>query len=246
MNTVAIIQARMGSTRLPGKVLRKIFDRTILGHLLTRVRTCERLDSIVVATPEAVADDAIAAEAQAYGAAVFRGSETDVLSRYYGAARAQGADVVVRITSDCPLYDPQLLDRMLAAFVKPSAGPLDYLSNVTKRTFPRGLDTEVFAFDALERAHREARQPYEREHVTPFLHQHPELFRMRSFEEQPDWSGLRWTLDTAEDWRFIEAVYQALYRTHPLFTTAEVLKLLQERPELTKINAHVEQKKLGQ
>mgnify|MGYP003340477344 CR=1 FL=1 len=241
MKTVAIIQARMGSTRLRGKVLKPLAGDTVLGHVVRRVRLAKRLDAICIATTESPGDEPIVTECARLGVGCWRGSEHDVLSRYFDAARAGGADVIVRVTSDCPLFDGALLDEMLAVF---HASPgLDYLSNVQARRFPRGLDAEVFTFAALTRAHREATRQHEREHVTPYFYQHPELFSLHSFVGNEDLSAHRWTLDTPEDWQFVEAVYAALGAD---FTTADVLKLLKARPELAKLNAHVEQKKLAQ
>ncbi len=239
MKTIAIIQARMGSTRLPGKVLKPLAGDTVLGHVVRRVRAAQRLDGVCVATTEAVAEGPIVAECARLGVGCFRGSEPDVLARYFGAAQARGAEIIVRVTSDCPFFDGALLDEMLARF---HATPgLDYLSNVQERRFPRGLDAEVFTFAALARAHREATQPHEREHVTPYFYQHPERFRLHSFVGTEDWSAHRWTLDTPVDWQFVEAVYAALGAN---FTTADVLNLLKARPELARLNAHVEQKPL--
>ena len=241
MKTIAIIQARMGSTRLPGKVLKPLAGDTVLGHVVRRVREAKRLNGVCIATTESPADAPIVAECRRLGVECFRGSEPDVLARYHGAAQAIKADVIVRVTSDCPLFDGALLDKMLAEFG--AANGLDYLSNVQVRRFPRGLDAEIFTFPALERAHREAAHFHEREHVTPYFYQNPELFRLRSFENKEDLSAHRWTLDTPEDWQFVEAVYAAL---GPRFTTADVMNLLKARPELATLNVHVEQKKLAQ
>lgn len=238
MATVAIIQARMGSTRLPGKVLKKLAGRTVLDHVISRVRAAKRADDVVVATTVSTGDDAIVAECERLKTAHFRGSEEDVLSRYHGAAKQAGATIVVRVTSDCPLFDGALLDRMLAKF------DADYMSNCMRRTFPRGLDAEIFTMAALERAQAEATQKHEREHVTPYIYGHPEKFRLQSYEEAEDNSGLRWTLDTPEDWRMIEAVYNALSPKGESFGTADVLKFLRERPEIAMMNAQVEQKSL--
>ncbi|HOX57768.1 MAG TPA: glycosyltransferase family protein [Candidatus Paceibacterota bacterium] len=248
MKTVAIIQARMGATRLPGKVLKLLCGEPVLGHVVRRVKAASRLDAVVVATTVSAADDAIDAACPSLGAGCFRGSEQDVLSRYYGAAQLAGAEVIVRITADCPLYDPALLDRMLANFVQPdhTGAVPDCMSNVIERSFPRGLDTEIVTFATLERTHRDATQNFEREHVIPYIYQHPNLFRLRSYKEEPNLSGHRWTLDTPEDWQLIEAIYQELHRPGRLFTTQDVLNLLKKRPDLPKLNAHVEQKKLGQ
>lgn len=239
MKTVAIIQARMGSTRLPGKVLRQLCGQSVLAHVVARVKSAQCLGGVMVATTTSSADDAVVAECHRLNIPFFRGSEENVLARYFGAAKLAGAETIVRVTSDCPLFDGTLLDEMLAAF---DDAHVDYLSNTLKRTFPRGLDAEIFTFAALERANREAVKPPEREHVTPFLYQHPELFRLRSFEDETDLSAHRWTLDTPEDWQLIEALYQALYRPDRIFSTQDVLKLLKERPELAMLNAHVEQK----
>ncbi len=240
MKTIAIIQARIGSTRLPGKVLKSLAGDTVLGHVVRRVHEAKRLDGLCIATTDSPADEPIVSESARLGVSCWRGSEQDVLDRYFGAARASGAEVIVRVTSDCPLFDGALLDEMLAAF---HATPgFDYLSNVQARRFPRGLDAEIFTFTALTRAHREATRQHEREHVTPYFYQHPEVFRLYSFVGKEDWSAHRWTLDTPEDWQFVEAVYAALGAR---FTTVDVLNLLKARPELAKLNAHVEQKKLG-
>jgi spore coat polysaccharide biosynthesis protein SpsF len=243
VKTVAIIQARMGATRLPGKVLLQLCGRSVLDHVISRTRAAKDLDEVIVATTEEPGDDVVDKECVRLGVPCFRGSEPDVLSRYFGAALSCRAEVVVRITADCPLFDGLLLQEMLVVFHEANrAGTtVDYLSNVQQRTFPRGLDAEVFTFASLSRAHQEAIRPHEREHVTPYIYQHPEWFRLRSFEGAEDLSAHRWTLDTPEDWQFIEAVYAALC---PRFTTEDVLKLLKARPELATLNAHVEQKKL--
>lgn len=244
MKVVAIIQARMGSTRLPGKVLKPLCGRPVLAHVLARVRLCRRLDDIWVATSNHPADDAIANACQHWQVPCFRGSEEDVLDRFYGAARAAEAETVVRITADCPLFDGWLLDDMLRVFTETNTPVIkvDYLSNVLERRYPRGLDAEIFTFTALAQAHREARQPGEREHVTVYIYGHPEIFRLHSYKGPEDWSRYRWTLDTPEDWTLIKAIYQNLYRPEAPFTTQQVLNLLRAQPELAQINAAVQQK----
>ncbi|MNY43338.1 hypothetical protein D3C86_1782890 [compost metagenome] len=151
--------------------------------------------------------------------------------------------MVVRITADCPLFDPRLLTRMLETF-RAAAPACDYLSNTLSRTYPRGLDAEVFTFEALAQAHAEASEPYEREHVTPFLYYRPERFRLSDFRGDVDSSHHRWTLDTDDDFRFIDAVYAALYHPGVLFDTQEVLDHLERHPQLLLLNAHVEQKRV--
>jgi spore coat polysaccharide biosynthesis protein SpsF len=244
VKTVAIIQARMGSTRLPGKVLRPLCGKTILAHVIDRVRASEAIDAIVVATTDRPADDTLAALVPTLGVTLFRGSEDDVLSRYYGAARAAQADTVIRITADCPLFDGGVLRVMLNEFTSRRAHgqALDYLSNTLARTYPRGLDAEIFDFATLERTQREAAQAFEREHVTPYIYGHPERFALANHVGVPDLSQLRWTLDTDEDWRLIEAIYTALYRPDRLFGTNDILALLDRQPSLVALNAHIIQK----
>lgn len=247
MRTVAIIQARMGSTRLPGKVLLPLDGSTVLGWVVRRVTACRRIDRVVVATSREAADDAVAVEAQRHGAALFRGSEADVLSRYCGAAREHEAGRIVRVTADCPLYDPGLLCTMLERFdaIEASGVAIDYLSNGHGgRSWPRGLDTEIFARTTLETVCAEASQPHELEHVTPYIYQHPERFALHGFAATENRAEQRWTLDTADDWRLIEAVYTELGDGRRIFTTEAVLDLFERRPELVALNRHVEQKGL--
>jgi spore coat polysaccharide biosynthesis protein SpsF len=247
MRTVAIIQARMGSTRLPGKVLKVLGDRSVLAHVITRVRAVAAVDEVVVATTELVADDAILEAAVAAGAKVFRGSESDVLSRYYHAAIAFDAELVVRVTSDCPLFDSELLARMLQRFdrLREDGAAVDYLSNTLERTYPRGLDAEIFTMEVLAAAFAEARSGDEREHVTPFVYLRPDRFALRGFTAAIDHSRHRWTLDTSEDWQLIEAIFRELYVAGAPFGTERVLDFLAVHPELVALNADVEQKRLA-
>jgi spore coat polysaccharide biosynthesis protein SpsF len=249
MIIVAIIQARIGSTRLPGKVMKTLHSKTVLGHVISRVKACPLVDEVVVATTVSPQDDVIVAESSRHGAMNFRGSEDNVLERYYFAAKQFRADVIVRVTSDCPLFDPLILSKMLQRFQKGNTkgSHIDYLSNTLTRSFPRGLDTEIFTFDALQRTMREASQPFEFEHVTPYLYRHPEKFVLEEFKSDTNLSNYRWTLDTQEDFILIDAVFNALDRgNNHIFSTEEVLDFLNERPELAAINAHIEQKKLGE
>jgi len=238
MKVVAIVQARMGSTRLPGKVLLKLGEDTVLSCVIRRVRRFRRADDLLIATTTETSDDLIVQAAQSCGAAVFRGSESDVLDRYYQAARSVNADVIVRITSDCPLIDPEVSDYTIDRFLQVRP---DYASNVLERTYPRGLDTEVIDFPALECAWREARVPYEREHVTPYLYRRPERFRLLSVTGDRDNSSYRWTLDTPKDLDFLRAVY-ARGKGSPDTSWRAVLKILQRDPELVSINQNVKQK----
>jgi spore coat polysaccharide biosynthesis protein SpsF len=245
MKTVVIVQARTGSTRLPGKVLKNLCGQTVLGHVVNRVHRCVEIDEIVVATTVQAEDVAIASEADRLGVAYFRGSETDVLSRYCLAARMADADLIVRITSDCPLVDPHVLDQHVAQFkdAVQAGRPIDYLSNTHPRSFPHGLDVEVFHMAGLETANQEATESYEREHVTPFFYLRPERFVIENIVQPTDQSQLRWTLDEADDWAFFEAVFAKL-PAGEFPSTDRVLALLDRYPELTGINAGVLQKAL--
>lgn len=207
MKTVAIIQARMASTRLPNKVLADVEGRPMLARVVSRVRAARRVDDVVVATSTNPQDDAVAAFCEAEGVACFRGSESDVLDRYYQAAGSVGAELIVRITADCPLHDPAVIDAVVARF---DPATTDYVSNAIERTFPDGLDTEAFSMAALERAWREAEWTSEREHVTSYIWKHPDRFRLAQVTQDRDLSGLRWTVDEPRDLAFVREVYRRL------------------------------------
>lgn len=237
---VAIIQARMGSTRLPGKILKPLAGQPVLARVVDRVRRSRRIGEVVVATTTLPADDAIADLCRSRGWACERGSEEDLLDRYYRAAVAHHADVIVRITSDCPVIDPGVTDSVIDAFL---ASPCDYASNTLEpRTFPRGLDTEVMSFAALERAWREDRDPAWREHVTPYLYRYPDRFRLRRVANDRDLSFHRWTLDTPEDYELLRRIYDAL--GSDAFSWTDVLRLFDEHPDWIEINRNVVQKRV--
>lgn len=224
MKTVCIIQARIGSTRLPGKVMLDLCGSPVLWHVVTRVSRAKSVDQVVVATTDQKQDDVICDLCRSEGFALYRGSEHDVLQRYFHAATEYQADSVVRITSDCPLIDPAIISSSVELFW---AERPHYISNVIPpRTFPIGLDTEVFSFEALRIAHSAASLPDEREHVTPFILNHPEIFTLRRVARSIDLSNLRWTLDTAEDYRFIKGIYNSLYPAKNDFATEDILALL--------------------
>jgi spore coat polysaccharide biosynthesis protein SpsF len=237
---VAIIQAHMASSRLPGKVLMDIAGRTMLARTVERTRRAKRLDEVVVAATTASADEAIVAECGRLEAPVFRGAEEDVLDRYRRAAVAHGAGAVVRVTSDCPLIDPGIIDRVVGAFLREKP---DYASNSLRPAFPVGLGVSVARVEALERAWREARERYERVHVMPYLYRNPRRFRLLSVEGEEDLSGHRWTVDTGEDLEFVRAVYARL-GGEGLFDWRDVLALLEREPALADINRHVRQKRI--
>ena len=242
MKVVAIVQARMGSTRLPGKVMKPLLGEPMLARQLERLARCQKIDDIVVATTENETEQPIVDLVDSLKSVqVFRGSEHDVLARYLGAARAFGADVIVRVTSDCPLIDPGVIDRCIETFLA-RAPQVGYVSNVVERTFPRGLDTEVFSFTALQTAAEEATSQADREHVTPFIRRQLERFPSYDVVDRENHSDLRWTVDTPEDFEMVTRVYDHLYPSNPVFGYRDVLKLVQAHPELTRINQHVEQK----
>ena len=233
LKTIAIVQARLGSTRLPGKVLADIAGQPMLWHVIQRLRRATALDDIWVATSAQAGDDALAAYCAAQGFAVFRGSEEDVLDRYYQAARTAGADIVVRITADCPLLDPAVVDKVVRAF-DPACH--DYVANVFRYTYPDGLDTEVFSFAALERAWREAVPGPEREHVTVLMRTSGRFRTGPNVEHTTDLSRrqLRWTVDTPTDLAFVRRVFAA-FGDRP-FGLEEVLGLLEKNPTLMQMN----------
>ncbi len=235
----------MGSSRLPGKVMRPILGRPMLAHLLDRLARITSVDRIVVATTRLNEDQPIAdwvvSQPHIY---LYRGASEDVLDRYYRAAVRYNASVIVRITADCPLIEPTMIEQCLQLYLE-GRGEVDYVSNCRIRTFPRGLDTEVFGFHALYTAHGQARDSSEREHVTPYIWRRPEEFCLRDLRSPEDHSGLRWTVDTVEDFQLVTKIYEALYPLSPSFGYADVLALLRRYPEWAKINAHVAQKKVG-
>lgn len=241
MRTVAIVQARMGSSRLPGKVLEELSGATMLARVVERLRAARRIDDLAIATTTSPLDDEIVREAGRLGAGVFRGSETDVLSRYAGAARLHRADAIVRVTADCPLLDPEVVDAVVAALGR----DVDYASNTHQRTYPRGLDVEALHRDALERIDRLGSSPAAREHVTAFVMEQPALFRIRQVCAPHDDSDLRWTVDTAEDLALIRAIYQLLALDRAPRPYREIAAAVRARPALAAINAHVVQKPWG-
>lgn len=239
---VIILQARMGATRLPEKPLIKVMGRPLLSYQLERLRRVKLADEVVVATTTDPKDNPIADFCRENHTACFRGSEEDVLDRYYQAAKHFHADYVVRVTGDCPLIDPKIVDQVIQCYLD-HLPKYDYISNSQKdRTDPRGLDTEIFSFDMLERAVREAKLPSEREHVTVYFYTHPELFSLYHVRQSQDISHHRWTVDTAEDLDLITKILTALYPVKPDFDTQDILKILDKHPDWVKINAHIKQK----
>lgn len=243
MRTIGIVQARMGSSRLPGKVLRRLGGRTVLDRVVRAARDSGVLDDLVVATTVEPDDDAVAAECAAIGVDVHRGPVDDVLTRFLGVLDGceQESDAVLRFTADCPLLDPELI--MLATDVFAATPGLDYLSTSIARTLPRGLDVEIVRTEVLRQIDKLATD-HHRTHVTSYVYSHPYDYNVLGLTLQPDLSHLRLTLDTEDDWRLIEAVVAHFGdRPVPVRTLAEWLT---GRPELAELNAHVRQKELAQ
>jgi len=239
MRVAAIIQARMGSTRLPGKVLRPLAGSSLIAHIARRLGASARVDRVAVATTTAPADDLVELEAARLGLFCFRGSEEDVLGRYLGAARQLEADVIVRITADCPLIDVGVVDRIVDGR---AATGCDYASNTMRRTYPRGLDAEALTRATLEWLDAVAMPGAAREHVTWLVHRRPGQFTRLSIEDDVDGSDLRWTVDTEDDWSLVERLYRDLDLAHREVPYRAILAHVRANPALGLINAHVEQK----
>ena len=247
MKVVCLVQARVGSTRLPGKILKEICGKTILHHEIDRLKKCKEIDEIVIATTDKKDDDKIVNEAKKLSVKYFRGSENDVLSRFYYSAKENNADIIVRVTSDCPCIDFEILDKMLIYFKeKYKEKQVDYLSNTIKRTYPRGYDIEIFTFSALEKSYINAKKEYEREHVTPYIYDKTNNFLKLSFENKDDYSEYRVTLDTIEDFIVIKNIFENLYYKNPYFKLNDVVQYLNDNLHIVDINKHIEQKKLGE
>jgi spore coat polysaccharide biosynthesis protein SpsF len=239
MRTVAIVQARMGSTRLPGKVMHDLCGDTMLARGIQRLRAASSLAHVVIATTINSEDDVIVREAQRLGVQVHRGSAHDVLDRYVGAARACGADAVVRVTSDCPMIDPGVVDRVVAKL----SGAIDYASNTHDvQTFPRGLDCEVFWRDTLERMGRMATSKAAREHVTVLVREQPALFRTDQLISDTNDSDLRWTVDTDADLALVRTLFEQFSLATRTVDYRDIVRAVRAQPALRAINAHIAQK----
>lgn len=241
MKKVAIIQARSGSTRLPGKIFKEICGKPMLWHVINRLSYSVQIDNMVIATTTAPEDDSTEKFCIENKIEYYRGSVENVLSRYCEAALQSGAEIIIRITSDCPLIDPAIIDRMLEQFIS-SGQTIDYMSNVVERTFPRGLDTEIMTFDSLSKAAKEAVSSFDREHVTPYIYNNPDRFKVTNFKNEKDYSRYRWTVDTIEDFNLITQIYNELYVPNKLFLLDDIIDLMNRKPELNKINENIKQK----
>ncbi len=240
MRVVAIVQARTGSTRLPEKVLKKICDIPVLIHVIRRLEKCSNLNDIVIATTINENDDKIIDILKFEKVKKFRGSEEDVLDRYYKAATENNADVIVRITSDDPLIDYNLVDEIINKLIKENT---DYSCNNMPRTYPIGLDCECFTFKALEMAWKNAVEKREREHVTPYIREHEELFTKSFVINNKNWANIRLTLDTEEDFILINTIYSHLYNKKKYnFCLHDIMELFDKYQKLQEINKNIKQK----
>jgi spore coat polysaccharide biosynthesis protein SpsF len=224
----------MSSTRLPGKVLMPLVGEPMILRQIERVARCRRIDRIVVATSDQSSDDPLAEVLQLARFPYYRGPLDDVLVRYLGALEAFGpAGAVVRLTGDCPLADWNLIDAVIERFEQTGA---DYASNVWKRrSFPKGLDAEILTAEALRQSAADARTPYQREHVTPFVYDQPQRYRIEGVLQDADEGEVRWTVDRADDYEFVSAVYEALYPRDPAFTSEDIRALVRSRPDLQRL-----------
>lgn len=240
--TVATIEARMTSTRLPGKVLKEAVGKPMLELMIERLRRVPSLDGIVVATTTNATDDPVEALARRLGVGVWRGSEDDVLQRVLDAARHHRIDVIVETTGDCPLIDPALVEDCIRTY---RSAKVDYVSNVLERSYPVGMDTQVFATAILADVARRTDDLNDHEHVSLYIYRHPEIYSLRNVPAPPGLKrpDLALTLDTPEDYRMISSVFEALYPQNPAFSLADVLELLDRHPEIAAMNSHVRRKK---
>ncbi len=242
MKIVATIEARMGSSRLPGKILKNILDKPTLELLVERVRKSKHIEQVVVATTVDPSDNITEENCRKIGIDCFRGSSEDVLNRVLQTAKAYQADLIVELTGDCPLLDPEIIDSVIEKYL---SGSFDYVSNVLERTYPRGLDTQVFSTAVLEKVSQITQDPADRENVSLYIYENPEQFKLgnvkaSSEHNRPD---LRLTVDTVEDFKLISSIYNELYPKNKDFNLSDVIKLLNQKPELSKLNADVQQKK---
>ncbi|MFX4261970.1 cytidylyltransferase domain-containing protein [Pelotomaculum propionicicum] len=241
MKTVIIVQARMTSTRLPGKVLKPVLGKPLLSYQIERLRNVKLADELVIATTTNETDQPLIDLCTSLNVPYFRGSEDDVLARYYGAAMAYRADTVVRLTSDCPVIDPGVVDKIIN-YYNVHLPLYNYVSNTLKRSFPRGMDTEVFSVNVLKEIFFEATAPADREHVTPFIYKNPGRYKLANVLCEYDESRHRWTVDTMEDYELIKRIIEALYPQNPNYILDDILKLFEKNPDWFLINSLVEQK----
>lgn len=233
---LGIIQARTGSSRLPEKIFLEFSGKSNLYHVYNRAKKSKKIDNIVIATTDKKKDDSVFEFCVKEHINCFRGNENDVLDRFYCCCEQYGLtqnDIVVRITADCPLIDPFIIDEVIECF---ETNSFEYVSNTIDPTYPDGLDVEVFSFSALKKSWAEAKLFSEREHVTPYIKNNETLFKIGSYKNSTNLSQYRWTLDETEDYQLINIIYEKLYQPDKIFTTKDVLSLLKDNPQLCAIN----------
>ena len=235
MAVVAIIQARMGSTRFPGKMLKLLGDKPLIWHVVHRVQQATLVDKVVLATSINKNNKPLVQEVQSYGVDCFVGDENDVLDRFYQCAKKFKASTIVRVTGDCPFIDPEVIDAVISLFKK---NALDYASNVLPPTYPDGLDVEVFSFAALEKAWKEAKLQSEREHVTPYIWKNETIFKRMTHKNKEDLSSIRLTVDEEKDLVLVNTIIQKIGK--PDFRLKDIMKVIRENPTFLKINKGIE------
>lgn len=233
MNIIAIIQARLGSTRFPQKVFADLSGKPMIWHVINRLKYSTKINHIVLATTDTHLDDELAKWAINENISLFRGSENNVLERFYFAAKKYEADIIVRITADDPFKDPEIIDRVIEKLILEK---LDFAYNNNPPTFPEGLDTEVFTFDALEKAYLKSVDDYEKEHVTQYFYRNIDMFKQSNLMNTENLSHLRWTIDTKPDYEMAIQVYDKLYKENEIFLMNDILKLIFHEPSIAKIN----------
>ena len=229
MRKLIVAQARMTSTRLPGKVMKIVCGKPLLEHFINRLKRVKSADQIVIATTINDIDNQIVDLCKKLDISYYRGSEEDVLGRYYEAAVEYGGDIIIRITSDCPVIDPEVVDSLINFYTN-NIEKYDYVSNTLKRTYPKGMDTEIISFDTLKDAHFNAYGPFDREHVMPFINMRPQRFRLYNILYRTDMSRYRLTVDTPDDLKLITEIFEALYSEKPFFSLKDILDLMERNP----------------
>lgn len=233
----AIIQARMGSTRYPGKIFSVLVGKPLIWHVIDRLKYSEKIETVILATTDTIKDDKLAQWAVNQGVNLYRGSENNVLERFYCAAKQFHSDLIVRITADDPFKDPVIIDNVICKLLDER---LDFACNNNPPTFPEGLDAEVFTFEALERAFLNSVDDYEKEHVTQFFYRNKDYFKQANYSYKVDLSSLRWTIDTELDYEMARKVYDLLYKENEIFLMDDILEILKQFPEIREINNKVE------
>lgn len=232
----AIIQARVSSTRFPNKIFADLCGRPLIWHVVNRLKWSKRIEKIVLATSENKADDILEEWANKNEVTVFRGNENDVLNRYYNAAVFSNASTIVRVTADDPCKDPEVIDQVIDVYQN---GQYDFAYNNNPPSYPEGLDTEVFSFNALKKAEGNSKDPFEREHVTQYFYRNPSMFKQKNVSYKKDISHLRWTIDTEKDYEMVQSIYKGLYKDGHIFLLKDILEFLKENSGIEKINMDV-------